>query len=138
MAITFNTSAIDGGIAVTGVYAHIWSVNGPNKVDAIAGVSEVRDSDGIITRYGVAAVPESWFLTYGVVLHKDAATRTADQSSWGDRIPSRVIDRFKWTAANLDTYPTMAVLYGDLKVKLAGTVWIKDVETVIATSIADA
>ena len=134
MAITFNSSAINGELSATGIYCHIVGVSGPHKLDAIDGVSVVRDGDGIITTHGVAAVPESWFVTYEVVLHKDAATRTADASTWARRIPSRQIDRFKWESANLDTYPTMAVLYADLKVRLGSGAGNLNV----ATSIADA
>ena len=121
MAITFNTSAIDGGLSATGIYAHIVDVAGPKKFDAVA---EVRDGDLVIT----PAVAESWAVTYGVICHRDASTRHADEPGWRDRIPARRIDRFRWTAANLDSYPTMAVLYGHLKTQIAS----------IATSIADA
>ena len=111
MAITFNSAAIDGGLSATGLYAHIVGVSGPNKIDATTNPS----------------VAESWFATYAVIIHKDASARAADGSSWSDRIPSRRIDRFKWTAANLGTYPTLAVLYADLRTEIAS----------IATSIAD-
>ena len=121
MAITFNSAAVDGGVAVTGIYAHIIDVAGPKKFDATA---EVREGDVVIT----PAVAESWHVTYGVVCHKDSATRNADEPGWGNRIPARRIDRFKWEAANLGTYPTMAVLYSHLKTQIAS----------IATSIADA
>jgi len=121
MAITFNTSAIDGGLSATGIYAHIVDVAGPKKFDAVA---EVRDGDLVIT----PAVAESWAVTYGVICHRDASTRNADEPGWRNRIPARRIDRFRWTAANLDSYPTMAVLYGHLKTQIAS----------IATSIADA
>ena len=112
MAISFNSAAVDGGVAVTGIYAHIIAVDGPKKIDA--------DAD--------AGVSESWYVAYGVVCHKDAATRNADGPGWANRIPARRIDKFKWEAANLDTYPTMAVLYAHLKTQLAS----------IASSIADA
>jgi len=112
MAITFNTSAINGGLAATGIYARITDVSGPFKIDANA-------DEGI---------SESWFLTYAVTLHKDASTRASDTPGSYNKIPSRHIDRFKWTAANLDSYPTMAVLYAHLKTQIAS----------IATSIADA
>ena len=110
MAITFNSSAIDGGLAATGIYAHIVAVDGPKKTDADEGISE------------------SWHVTYGVICHKDASTRNADEPGWRNRIPARQIDRFRWTAANLDSYPTMAVLYAHLKTQIGS----------IATSIADA
>ena len=112
MAITFNSSAIDGGLDATGIYAHIVDVAGPKKTDATTNPT----------------VAESWHVTYGVICHKDASTRTADEPGWHDRIPARRVDRFKWEAANLDTYPTMAVLYSHLKTQIAS----------IATSIADA
>jgi hypothetical protein len=112
MAITFNSSAIDGGLAATGIYAHIIDVAGPKKTDA--------DAD--------EGISESWHVAYGVICHKDASTRNADEPGWRDRIPARRIDRFKWEAANLDSYPTMAVLYSHLKTQIAS----------IATSIADA
>jgi len=118
MAITFNSSAIDGGLAATGIYAHIIDVAGPKKTDATTNPN----------------VAESWHVTYGVILHKDASTRASDEPGWRNRIPSRHIDRFKWTAANLDTYPTMAVLYADLKVRLGSG----DGNLDVATSIADA
>ena len=118
MAITFNSSAIDGGLAATGIYAHIVDVAGPKKIDATTNPN----------------VAESWFVTYGVICHRDASTRNADEPGWHDRIPARRIDRFKWEAANLDTYPTMAVLYADLKVRLGSG----DGNLDVATSIADA
>jgi len=118
MAITFNSSAIDGGLAATGIYAHIVDVAGPKKTDA--------DAD--------EGISESWHVTYGVILHKDASTRASDEPGWRNRIPSRHIDRFKWEAANLDSYPTMAVLYADLKVRLGSG----DGNLDVATSIADA
>ena len=118
MAITFNSSAIDGGLAATGIYAHIVDVAGPKKTDATTNPT----------------VAESWHVSYGVICHKDASTRNADEPGWRNRIPSRHIDRFKWEAANLDSYPTMAVLYADLKVRLGSG----DGNLDVATSIADA
>jgi hypothetical protein len=112
MAITFNSAAIDGGISATGLYAHIVKVSGPRKVDATTNPS----------------VAESWAITYGVIIHKDAATRRADNQGWNNRVPSRQIDLFQIDMANLDTYPAIAVLYADLKTKIAS----------LATSIADA
>ena len=108
MAITFNSAAIDGGISATGLYAHIVKIAGPRKI--------VED--------GAA----SWVISYGVIVHKDASARAADNEGWGNRVPSRQIDIFSIEMANLDTYPTMAVLYADLKTKIAS----------IASSIADA
>jgi hypothetical protein len=102
MAITFNSSAIDGGLAATGIYAHIVDVAGPKKTDATTNPN----------------VAESWHVTYGVILHKDASTRASDEPGW----------------RNLDTYPTMAVLYADLKVRLGSG----DGNLDVATSIADA
>lgn len=113
MAITFNTSALQGGLSATGLYAHISDVSGPHKIDATTNPS----------------VAESWFITYGVIVHKDAAARAADNSAWPNRVPMPQIDRFKITGmANLGTYPTVAVLYADLKTQIAS----------IASSIADA
>ena len=106
MAITFNTSAIDGGLSATGIYAHIVDVAGPKKIDATTNPN----------------VAESWNVSYGVICHKDASTRNADEPGWANRIPARRIDRFKWTAANLDSYPTMAVLYAHLKEKIVDIV----------------
>ena len=118
MAITFNTSAINGGLTATGIYARITDVSGPHKIDANA-------DEGI---------SESWFVTYAVTLHKDASTRASDRPGSYNKIPSRHINRFKWEAANLDSYPTMAVLYADLKVRLGSG----DGNLDVATSIADA
>jgi hypothetical protein len=112
MAITFNSAAIDGGLSATGLYAHIVEVSGPHKIDATTSPS----------------VAESWFSTYAVIIHRNASVRAADNSSWSDRVPSQRVDRFKWKAANLDAYPTLAVLYANLKTEIAS----------IATSIVDA
>jgi len=103
MAITFNSTAIDGGLSGMDLYAHIVGVSGPHKIDATMNPS----------------VSESWFITYAVIIHRDASSRDADDSSWSDRVPSRRIDRFKWTADNLDVYPTLEVLYADLKTEIA-------------------
>jgi hypothetical protein len=108
MAITFNSAAIDGGISATGLYAHIVKIAGPRKV--------------------VEGGSTSWVISYGVIVHKDASARAADNQGWGNRVPFRQIDVFSIETANLDTYPTMAVLYADLKTKIAS----------IASSIADA
>ena len=117
MAITFTTAKLPGGLSATGLYAHIHQVSGPHKIDAI--------SDPVTA--------ESWFITYGVIVHKDAAARAADNSAWANRVPMDFIDTFKITGlANLDTYPTMAILYSDLKTKLAAG------DSPIASSIADA
>jgi hypothetical protein len=126
MAITFNTSALPGGLTGTGLYAHISSVGGPHKVDAHQELAPVVDPAVAPVMRDVA---ESWFVTYGVIVHKDEASRVADNSAWSNRVPMSQIDRFKLTGmANLDTYPTMAVLYANLKTQIAS----------IATSIADA
>ena len=108
MAITFNSAAIDGGISATGLYAHIVKIAGPRKV--------------------VEGGSTSWVISYGVIVHKDASARAVDNEGWGNRVPFRQIDIFSIETANLDTYPTMAVLYADLKTKIAS----------IASSIADA
>ena len=119
MAITFNSSATNGDVSVTGIYAHIDSVSGPHKKDAVDAIAEQRNSDGDVIQLAVAAQPVSWFITYGVVIHKDRATRVSDTDHWNKRIPSRAINRFKLKADNLDNYPTLAVLYGDLKTQIA-------------------
>ena len=126
MAITFNTSALPGGLSATGLYAHIADISGPYKIDAHQELAPVVDPAVAPVMVDVAV---SWFVTYGVVVHKDAAARQADNSSLADRVPMPQINRFKLDGmANLDTYPTMAVLYANLKTQIAS----------IATSIADA
>jgi len=126
MAITFNTSALPGGLTGTGLYAHISSVGGPHKVDAHQELAPVVDPAVAPVMRDVA---ESWFMVYAVTVHKDAAARVADDSSWSDRVHIPQIHRFKLNGmANLDTYPTMAVLYANLKTQIAS----------IASSIADA
>ena len=96
MGVTFNL--VDQGVTRTGVYCHMVEVVGPQKNPLI--------SDG---------TDGHWYVTYGVILHQNQSTRNSDTQGWPNRIPSQHIDRFKWTAANLDTYPTMAVLYADFK-----------------------
>ena len=126
MAITFNTTALPGGLSATGLYAHIFDVGGPHKIDAHRTRGPMVDPHVVPDMVDVA---ESWFVTYGVTVHKDAASRVADNSTWSNRVPMPQIDRFKLNGmADLDTYPTMAVLYANLKTQIAS----------IASSIADA
>ena len=116
MGVTFNL--VDQGTTRTGVYCHMVEVSGPQKNSDIADGTDGR-----------------WYVTYGVILHQNQSTRNSDTQGWPDRIPSRHIDRFKWTAANLDTYPTMAVLYADLKTELAA---IRVDSSAIVNTISDA
>ena len=114
MGVTFNTSSgMLGSHGANGLYGRISAVNGPNKSDA-------RTSP---------TVAAYWYVTYEVSVHKDQSTRNSDPDGQ-NRTPMLGVDRFKWTAANLDTYPTMAFLYADLKTKLGSISHI--------SSIADA
>ena len=116
MGVTFNL--VDQGVTRTGVYCHITNVYGPTKN---AGISD--DTDG------------RWYITYGVVIHQNQSVRNNDGTDWPNRIPSQHIQRFKWTGGNLSTYPTMAVLYADLKTELAA---IRVGGSAIVNTIADA
>ena len=116
MGVTFNL--VDQGTTRTGVYCHITDVSGPKKN------AEINDgTDG------------HWQCTYGVTIHENQSARNSDTQGWPDRIRSQHIDRFKWTGGNLDTYPTMAVLYADLKTELAA---IRVDSSAIVNTIADA
>jgi hypothetical protein len=116
MGVTFNL--VDQGVTRTGVYCHITDISGPKKN------SEINDgTDG------------HWYMTYGVTIHQNQSARNNDTVGWPNRIPSIHIDRFKWTGPNLDTYPTLAVLYADLKTELAA---IRVDSSAIVSSIADA
>ena len=116
MGVTFNL--VDQGATRTGVYCHITDVMGPKKN------SEINDgTDG------------HWYATYGVTIHQNQSARNSDAQGWPNRIPSQHIDRFKWTGPNLDTYPTMAVLYADLKTELGA---IRVDSSAIVNTIADA
>jgi hypothetical protein len=124
MGVTFNL--VDHGATRTGVYCHITDVMGPKKN------SEINDgTDG------------HWYATYGLIIHQNQSARNNDGQGWPNRIPSQHIDRFRWTGANLSTYPTLAVLYADLKTKLANTTEVDQAgnsRTIdpLATNIADA
>ena len=96
MGVTFNL--VDQGVTRTGVYCHITDVMGPKK--------NINVNDG---------TDGHWYMTYGVTIHQNQSARNNDTVGWPNRIPSQHIDRFKWTGGNLDTYPTMAVLYADFK-----------------------
>ena len=116
MGVTFNL--VDQGVTRTGVYCHITDVMGPKKNP------EITDgSDG------------HWYATYGVTIHQNQSARNNDTAGWPNRIPSQHIDRFKWTGGNLDTYPTLAVLYADLKTELGA---IRVDSSAIVNTIADA
>jgi hypothetical protein len=104
MGVTFNTSdGIQGGFGGTGLYAHIVDIAGPKKFPAT--------TDPVIA--------EHWDVTYGVIVHKDQTTRNDDWSPWSKRVMFPTIDRFKWSAANLDTHPTLPNLYAHLKTELS-------------------
>tara|TARA_R110002020_G_scaffold413503_1_gene623129 strand:- start:4 stop:372 length:369 start_codon:yes stop_codon:yes gene_type:complete len=121
MGVTFNL--VDQGTTRTGVYCHITDVMGPKKIQ------EVRDdSNNIVTA-------ESWYSTYGVIIHQNQSARNSDTQGWPNRIPSQHIDRFKWSASNLTTYPTLAVLYADLKTEIAA---IRVGGSAIVNTVADA
>ena len=116
MGVTFNL--VDQGTTRTGVYAHITHVSGPKKNPEIAD-----GTDG------------HWYSTYGVTLHQNQSARNNDTQGWPNRIISIHVDRFKWTGGNLSTYPTMAVLYADLKTEIAA---IRVGGSAIVNTIADA
>ena len=115
MGVTFNL--VDPGTTRAGVYCHSTDVMGPKK--------NINVNDG---------TDGHWYMTYGVTIHQNQSARNNDTVSWPNRIPSIHIDRFKWTAANLDTYPTMAVLYADLKTELGA---IRVDSSAIVNTIAD-
>ena len=116
MGVTFNL--VDQGTTRTGVYCHITNVYGPMKNP------DVNDgTDG------------HWYMTYGVVIHQNQSARNNDGRDWTNKIPSIHIDRFKWTGGNLSTYPTMAVLYADLKTELGA---IRVGGSAIVNTVADA
>jgi len=116
MGVTFNL--VDQGATRTGVYCHMVEVVGPKKHETITD-----GTDG------------HWYVTYGVILHQNQSARNNDTVGWPNKIPSIHVDRFKWTGPNLDTYPTMAVLYADLKTELAA---IRVDSSAIVNTIADA
>lgn len=116
MAITFNTTdGIQGNLGADGLYAHITQIAGPHKIAAI--------TDPVIA--------EHWDVGYEVIVHKDKSTRDADFSPWFTRILVQRIDRFKWTAANLDTQPTLPVLYAHLKTELSSISGISSIADVL-------
>ena len=110
MAITFNTSALPGGLSATGLYARIQTAY-VKKIDATASIAA------------------HWILPYEVVVHKDATAR-------GDgtpNVPFPQIDRFSITLANLTSVTAAdanpyTLAYADLKSKIS----------VFCSSIADA
>ncbi len=116
MGVTFNL--VDQGVTRTGVYCHMVEVVGPKK--------NINVNDG---------TDGHWYVTYGVILHQNQSARNNDTVGWPNRIPSQHIDRFKWTGGNLSTYPTMTVLYADLKTKIAA---IRVGGSAIVNTIADA
>ena len=116
MGVTFNL--VDQGVTRTGVYCHITNVYGPMKN------SDINDgTDG------------HWYMTYGVVIHQNQSARNNNGRDWPNKIPSIHIDRFKWRAGNLDSYPTLAVLYVTLKTELAN---IRVNDAAICSNIQDA
>lgn len=110
MAITFNTSALPGGLSATGLYGHIRS----------AYVKKIDATDSVAVH---------WILPYEVFVYKDATARGDGTAN----VPFPQIDRFKVTLANLtgvtaaDANP-YTLAYADLKTQIAS----------IASSIADA
>ena len=116
MGVTFNTTdGIQGGVAGAGLYAHIVAITGPRKIPA--------QTDPVLAEY--------WTLSYEVAVHKDQSTRNADHSGWGNRVVIPMVDRFKWTAPNLDTQPTLPVLYAHLKTELGNISGISSIADVI-------
>jgi len=102
MAITFNTSALPGGLSATGLYAHIRSAY-VKKVDATASVAV------------------HWILPYEVFVYKDATARGDGTAN----VPFPQIDRFSITLANLTSVTAADVnpftlAYADLKGKISG------------------
>ena len=121
MGVTFNL--VDQGTTRTGVYCHITDVMGPKKIQGVRD-----DSNNIVTA-------ESWYSTYGVIIHQNQSARNSDTQGWPNGIPSQHIDRFKWTGGNLDSYPTLAVLYATLKNELVN---IRVNDGAICSNIQDA
>ena len=116
MGVTFNL--VDQGVTRTGVYGHIVEVLGPRKNP------EINDgTDG------------HWYIGYRLVIHENQSARDSDNDAWDNRIPTRYVNQFSWTGPNLSTYPTMAVLYADLKTDLAA---IRVGGSAIVNTIADA
>ena len=112
MGVTFNvTDQLQGGIGANGLYAHITDIAGPKRDPTINVGSE-----------------GAWYVTYGLKIHKDQSTRNSDTMGWPNAIQALGMERRKWLGPNLDTYPTMAVLYAHYKTSIAS----------IASSIADA
>lgn len=110
MAITFNTSALPGGLSATGLYARIQT----------AYVKKI-DVEGSVAAH--------WILSYEVFVHKDATARGDGTSN----VPFPQCDRFVISLANLtsitasDANPYI-LAYADLKTRIAS----------IASSITDA
>ena len=116
MGVTFNL--VDQGTTRTGVYCHITDVMGPKKNPEI--------SDG---------TDGHWYATYGVTIHENQSVRNSATERWPNKIEFIHIERFKWTGGNLSTYPTLAVLYADLKTELGA---IRVGGSAIVNTIADA
>ena len=116
MAITFNTTdGIQGSMSGTGLYAHIVNIFGPKQIPA--------QTDPVIAAY--------WIVSYEIIVHKDKSTRDGDSSSWTNQINMRIDNHFKWTAANLDTQPTLPVLYAHLKTELSSISGISSIADVL-------
>ena len=112
MAITFNTSALPGGLSATGLYCRIQNPY-LKKVDQIGDVAA------------------HWQLSYEMIIQKDANARAND----GERIHIPSIDRGSVTLANLTSVTAananpFTLAYADLKSWLASRS--------LATNIADA
>ena len=110
MAITFNTSALPGGLSATGLYARIQTAHF-KKIDATDSVAA------------------HWILPYEVFVHKDATARGDGTAN----VPFPQVDRFSITLANLTSVTAAdanpyTLAYADLKTKIAS----------IASSITDA
>ena len=112
MAITFNTSALQGGLSATGLYCKINDAN-LKKVDQLGDVAA------------------HWQLTYEMYIYKDANAR----ANGGQRIHIPDIDRASESLANLTSVTAananpFTLAYADLKSWLASRS--------LATNIADA
>jgi hypothetical protein len=101
MAITFNTSALPGGLSATGLYCRIQNPY-LKKVDQIGDVAA------------------HWQLSYEMIIQKDANARANN----GERVHIPSIDRGSVTLANLDSVTAananpFTLAYADLKSWLA-------------------
>ena len=116
MGVTFDLT--DKGTTRSQVYCHITDVMGPKKDNGLA--------DDVVGR---------WYATFGVHIHENQTARNNDVAGWPDSIPLSHVDRFKWRGGNLDSYPTLAVLYATLKTELAN---IRVNDAAICSNIQDA